>query len=266
MKRTGVMNQFNTPICVLIIMIGIVMGKSTPNGFEHIESSAGIEEYKMSSNGLTVLLMEDYSAPVVTFMVTYHVGSRNEAIGHTGSTHLLEHLMFKGTKKLKPGEFSKIVSINGGKENAFTSKNYTGYFQLIHKSKLELIMSLEADRMKNIKLIEKEFENEKTVVLEERYSRINDNPSALLSEQINASLYMNHPYRKPIIGWEHEIKNLNLDDVMKFYEKYYAPNNAIIVICGDVNLDEIVNIQDVILIVGQVLGTYNLNDERYSRK
>jgi len=150
--------------------------------------------------------------------------------------------MFKGTDKLKPGEFSQIVSINGGKENAFTSKNYTGYFQLIHKSKLELIMSLEADRMKNIKLIEKEFENEKKVVLEERYSRVDNNPSALLSEQINAALYMNHPYKKPIIGWEHEIKNLNLGDVTKFYKKYYAPNNAIIVICGDVNLDEVVKI------------------------
>ena len=144
------------------------------------------------------------------------MGSADEPNGKSGIAHFLEHLMFKGTDNLKPGEFSQIVSINGGKENAFTSKNYTGYFQLIHKSKLELIMSLEADRMKNIQLFEKDFENEKAVVLEERYSRVDDNPSALLSEQINAALYMNHPYRKPIIGWEHDIKNLNLDVVMKF--------------------------------------------------
>ena len=193
-------------------------------------------------NGLEIIVLENNRVPAIANSIWYKVGSADEPNGKSGIAHFLEHLMFKGTEKLKPGEFSQIVSINGGKENAFTSKNYTGYFQLIHKSKLELIMSLEADRMKNIKLIEKEFENEKTVVLEERYSRVDNNPSALLSEQINAALYMNHPYRKPIIGWEHEIKNLNLNDVMKFYEKYYAPNNAIIVICGDVNLDDVVKL------------------------
>ena len=199
-------------------------------------------QHYILENGLEIVVLENNRVPAIAHSIWYKVGSADEPNGKSGIAHFLEHLMFKGTDKLKPGEFSQIVSINGGKENAFTSKNYTGYFQLIHKSKLELIMSLEADRMKNIKLIEKEFENEKTVVLEERYSRVDDNPSALLSEQINAALYMNHPYRKPIIGWEHEIKNLNLDDVMKFYEKYYAPNNAIIVICGDVNLDDAVKI------------------------
>ena len=193
-------------------------------------------------NRLEIIVLENNRVPAVAHSIWYKVGSADEPNGKSGIAHFLEHLMFKGTDKLKPGEFSQIVSINGGKENAFTSKNYTGYFQLIHKSKLELIMSLEADRMKNIKLIEKEFENEKKVVLEERYSRVDNNPSALLSEQINAALYMNHPYKKPIIGWEHEIKNLNLGDVTKFYKKYYAPNNAIIVICGDVNLDEVVKI------------------------
>ena len=199
-------------------------------------------QHYILENGLEIIVLENNRVPAIAHSIWYKVGSADEPNGKSGIAHFLEHLMFKGTNKLKPGEFSQIVSINGGKENAFTSKNYTGYFQLIHKSKLELIMSLEADRMKNIKLLEKEFENEKTVVLEERYSRVDDNPSALLSEQINAALYMNHPYRKPIIGWEHEIKNLNLDDVMKFYEKYYAPNNAIIVICGDVNLDDAVKI------------------------
>ena len=180
--------------------------------------------------------------PAIAHSIWYKVGSADEPNGKSGIAHFLEHLLFKGTEKLKPGEFSQIIARNGGKENAFTSKNYTGYFQLIHKSKLELVMSLEADRMKNIKLIEKEFENEKTVVLEERYSRVDNNPSALLSEQINTALYMNHPYRRPTIGWEHEIKSLSLNDVMKFYEKFYAPNNAIIVICGDVNFDEVVRV------------------------
>ena len=199
-------------------------------------------QHHILENGLEIVVLENNRIPAVAHSIWYKVGSADEPNGKSGIAHFLEHLMFKGTDKLKPGEFSQIVSINGGKENAFTSKNYTGYFQLIHKSKLELIMSLEADRMKNIKLIEKEFENEKKVVLEERYSRVDNNPSALLSEQINAALYMNHPYKKPIIGWEHEIKNLNLGDVTKFYKKYYAPNNAIIVICGDVNLDEVVKI------------------------
>jgi len=199
-------------------------------------------QHHILENGLEIVVLENNRVPAIAHSIWYKVGSADEPNGKSGIAHFLEHLMFKGTDNLKPGEFSQIVSINGGKENAFTSKNYTGYFQLIHKSKLELIMSLEADRMKNIQLFEKDFENEKAVVLEERYSRVDDNPSALLSEQINAALYMNHPYRKPIIGWEHEIKNLNLDDVMKFYEKYYAPNNAIIVICGDVNLDDVVKI------------------------
>jgi len=193
-------------------------------------------------NGLEIVVLKNNRVPAVAHSIWYKVGSADETNGKSGVAHFLEHLLFKGTEKLKPGEFSQIVARNGGKENAFTSKNYTGYFQLIHKSKLELVMSLEADRMKNIKLIEKEFENEKTVVLEERYSRINNNPLALLSEQINTALFMNHPYRRPIIGWEHEIKNLSLNDVMEFYEKFYAPNNAIIVICGDVNFDEVVRV------------------------
>jgi len=199
-------------------------------------------QHHVLDNGLEIVVLKNNRVPAVAHSIWYKVGSADEPNGKSGIAHFLEHLLFKGTDKLQPGEFSQIVAINGGKENAFTSKNYTGYFQLIHKSKLELIMSLEADRMKNIKITEDEFENEKTVVLEERYSRVDNNPSALLSEQINAALYMNHPYRKPIIGWEHEIKSLSLDDVTKFYKKYYAPNNAIIVICGDISLDEVVNI------------------------
>ena len=199
-------------------------------------------QHHILENGLEIIVLENNRVPAIAHSIWYKVGSADEPNGKSGIAHFLEHLLFKGTDKLKPGEFSKTITRNGGKDNAFTSKNYTGYFQLIHKSKLELVMSLEADRMKNIKLVEKEFENEKTVVLEERYSRVDNNPSALLSEQINAALYMNHPYKRPIIGWEHEIKNLSLNDVMKFYDKFYAPNNAIIVICGDVKLDEVVRV------------------------
>ena len=199
-------------------------------------------QHHILENGLEIIVLENNRVPAIAHSIWYKVGSADEPNGKSGIAHFLEHLLFKGTDKLKPGEFSQTIARNCGKDNAFTSKNYTGYFQLIHKSKLELVMSLEADRMKNIKLVEKEFENEKTVVLEERYSRINNNPLALLSEQINTALFMNHPYRRPIIGWEHEIKNLSLNDVMEFYEKFYAPNNAIIVICGDVKLDEVVRV------------------------
>ena len=199
-------------------------------------------QHHILENGLEIIVLENNRVPAIAHSIWYKVGSADEPNGKSGIAHFLEHLLFKGTEKLKPGEFSQTIARNGGKDNAFTSKNYTGYFQLIHKSKLELVMSLEANRMKNIKLVEKEFENEKTVVLEERYSRVDNNPSALLSEQINAALYMNHPYKRPVIGWEHEIKNLSLNDVMKFYEKFYAPNNAIIVICGDVKLDEVVRV------------------------
>ena len=200
------------------------------------------QQHHILENGLEIIVLENNRVPAIAHSIWYKVGSADEPNGKSGIAHFLEHLLFKGTDKLKPGEFSKTIARNGGKDNAFTSKNYTGYLQLIHKSKLELVMSLEANRMKNIKLVEKEFENEKPVVLEERYSRVDNNPSALLSEQINAALYMNHPYKRPVIGWEHEIKNLSLNDVMKFYDKFYAPNNAIIVICGDVKLDEVVRV------------------------
>ena len=219
---------------LLTLLLIILLSKISFAGFK--------PKHHILDNGLEIVVIENNKVPAIAHSIWYKVGSADEPNGKSGIAHFLEHLLFKGTEKLKPGEFSQIIAKNGGKENAFTSKNYTGYFQLIHKSKLELVMSLEADRMKNIKIIKKEFESERTVVLEERYSRVDNNPSALLSEQINASLFMNHPYRKPIIGWEHEIKNLSLEDVMSFYEKYYAPNNAIIVICGDANINEVIKI------------------------
>ena len=201
------MSRFYNQFSLLIVSFWGLSLMILLTSFSGVLAQAYNPKTLILDNGLHIVVIENNRAPVVTQMLFYKVGSADEPNGKSGIAHFLEHLLFKGTEKLKPGEFSQIIARNGGKDNAFTSKNYTGYFQLIHKSKLELVMSLEADRMKNIKLIEKEFENEKTVVLEERYSRVDNNPSALLSEQINTALFMNHPYRKPIIGWEHEIKN-----------------------------------------------------------
>ncbi|MDA1089424.1 MAG: pitrilysin family protein [Proteobacteria bacterium] len=186
------------------------------------------------SNGMRVVVVENHRVPVVTHMVWYNVGAADEGQGETGIAHFLEHLMFKGTNKRAPGEFSKIVARNGGQENAFTSSDYTAYFQTVAVDRLELFMEMEADRMTNLVLTEKVLETEKEVVLEERRSRTDNNPGAILGEQVTAALYLNHPYRRPVIGWAHEIKALSLNNVMAFYKKWYAPANAILVVAGDI--------------------------------
>ncbi len=184
-------------------------------------------------NGMEVVVVNNPRVPVVTHMVWYRVGSADEGPGESGIAHFLEHLMFKGTKKREPGEFSEIVARNGGHENAFTSHDYTAYFQTIAVDKLETVMELEADRMTNLVITPKEVEPERQVVLEERRSRTDNNPSAILGEHINASLFLNHPYRNPIIGWEHDIKALNIERILAFYKRFYRPNNAILVVAGD---------------------------------
>ena len=171
-------------------------------------------------NGMQVILLERHRVPVVTHMIWYRVGSMDEESGKTGVAHFLEHLMFKGTKSRKPGEFSKIVSRNGGQENAFTSTNYTAYYQTISAKKLPLVMEMEADRMRNLVITEEGVNTERQVILEERRSRVNDNPMGLLSEQMAAALYLNHPYRNPVIGWEHEIKMLTLENI-KNLQKFF---------------------------------------------
>ena len=186
------------------------------------------------ANGMQVVVIGNHRVPVVTHMVWYGVGSADEGPGESGIAHFLEHLMFKGTKKLSPGEFSKILARNGGQENAFTSSDYTAYFQTIAVDRLELVMEMEADRMTNLVLTEKGVETEKGVVLEERRSRTDNNPGAILGEQVTAALYLNYPYRRPVIGWAHEIKALSLKSVMAFYKKWYAPANAILVVAGDI--------------------------------
>ena len=185
-------------------------------------------------NGLQGVVIEDHRAPVVTNMLWYKVGSADEPAGYTGVAHFLEHLMFKGTKTLKPGEFSKTVKENGGVDNAFTSYDYTGYFQRVAADRLPLMMKLEADRMRNLVLSEEDVVTERNVVIEERNTRTESDPNSLFQEQRRAMMFMNHPYRNPVIGWRHEIEDLNLEDALDFYKTYYAPNNAILVVAGDV--------------------------------
>ncbi|MCG8542738.1 MAG: insulinase family protein [Alphaproteobacteria bacterium] len=189
-------------------------------------------------NGLQVVVITNRRAPVVTHMIYYKVGAIDEPVGKSGVAHFLEHLMFKGTKTLKPGEFSTIIARNGGKENAFTSQDFTGYFQSVAADRLETMMRHEADRMTNLVLNDAEFEAERNVVLEERRSRVENNPSSKLREQANAALYMNHPYRIPTIGWEHEIRAISREDAMDFYRAWYAPNNAILVLSGDITAEQ----------------------------
>ena len=193
----------------------------------------------MLKNGMQVVLIEDHRAPVVTQMLWYKVGAADEPVGKAGIAHLLEHLMFKGTEKVASGEFSKIVARNGGTDNAFTSQDYTGYFQRIASDRLPLIMEMEADRMRNLTLTEEDVLPERDVVLEERNSRYENDPGAMLSEQMSAALFVNHPYGKSIIGWKHEIAALTYQDALDFYEQHYAPNNAILVIAGDVTKEEL---------------------------
>ena len=191
------------------------------------------------ANGMRVVVIENHRVPVVTHMVWYGVGSADEGPGESGIAHFLEHLMFKGTKKRQPGEFSQILARNGGRENAFTSNDYTAYFQTIAVDRLEMVMEMEADRMTNLTLTEQGVATEKAVVLEERRSRTDNNPSALLSEQMNAALYLNHPYRRPVIGWKHELESLTTEDVLAFYRRYYAPDNAILIISGDITVEKL---------------------------
>jgi zinc protease len=190
-------------------------------------------------NGMDVVVIEDHRAPVVTHMVWYRVGAADEPAGHSGIAHFLEHLMFKGTDTLAPGEFSSAVARNGGSENAFTSYDYTAYFQRIAADRLDLVMGMEADRMVNLRLAESDVRTERDVILEERNQRVENSPSALFREQKSATQYLNHPYGVPIIGWQHEIRQLDREAALTFYETHYAPNNAILVVAGDVTPDTV---------------------------
>jgi zinc protease len=188
---------------------------------------------KVLPNGLKVLLKEEHKAPVVTFQIWYKVGARNEALGKTGMSHLLEHMMFKGAKKYGPKQFSQMVQKNGGNDNAFTSKNYTAYFENFASDRIEISLDLESDRMQGLLLDPKEFLSERDVVKEERRMRYEDDPTSTMVEQMMATAFMAHPYQWPVIGWMADLGNITRDDLFSHYKTYYAPNNATIVVVGD---------------------------------
>jgi zinc protease len=197
-----------------------------------------VHEYQLD-NGLKVLVQEDHRAPAIVSQVWYKVGASNEYGGITGISHMLEHMMFKGTQKHPPGEFSRIIAANGGRENAFTGQDYTAYFQMLEKTRLPVSFELEADRMRNLKLIEAEFAKEHQVVLEERRLRTDDQPRSKMQEHFESVAYSNSPYKNPVVGWPDDVAGLTLDDLKRWYSLWYAPNNATLVVVGDVNPDEV---------------------------
>lgn len=193
----------------------------------------------MLDNGMQVVVVEDHRAPVVQQMVWYRAGSADEPPSESGVAHFLEHLMFKATDNMEAGELSATVAANGGEDNAFTSYDYTAYFQRVAADRLELMMKMEADRMVNLKLAESDIATERDVILEERNQRTDSNPRALFGEQMSAAQYLNSRYGVPVIGWRHEMESLDRADALDFYGTYYAPNNAILVVSGDVQPDDV---------------------------
>lgn len=190
-------------------------------------------------NGMDIVVIEDHRAPVVVHMLWYRAGSADEPVGSSGVAHFLEHLLFKATETVESGEFQRVVAENGGSDNAFTSYDYTGYFQRVAADRLPLMMQYEADRMNNLVLTEEDIVTERGVILEERNQRTENSPGALAREQMRAALYMNHRYGVPIIGWRHEMETLDMQDALDFYDLYYSPNNTILVVAGDVEPQEV---------------------------
>jgi zinc protease len=213
-------------ITVLAILLAVFFASTT------FGQTMNVTE-KMLPNGIKVLLKEEHKAPVVTFQIWYKVGSRNERLGTTGMSHLLEHMMFKGTKKYGPKTFSQTVMRNGGNDNAFTGKDYTAYFETFAADRIGISLDLEADRMQNLLLDTKEFLSEREVVKEERRMRTEDDPTATMVEEMTAAAFIAHPYEWPVIGWMADINNITRDDLYNHYRTYYAPNNATIVVAGD---------------------------------
>jgi zinc protease len=224
--------SIHAAFCLVILMLAESMTALSA------QAAPRVSEFRLS-NGMDVVVIPDRRAPVVTHMVWYRVGAADEPRGVSGIAHFLEHLMFKSTDKIPVGEFSKIVARLGGQDNAFTTHDATAYFQRVARERLRTVMEMEADRMVNLKLDEKEVLTERDVILEERRSRIENSPAAILDEQMSAALFQNHPYGIPIIGWMHEMAKLSRSDALSFYKQYYAPNNAILVVSGDVEPDEI---------------------------
>ena len=199
---------------------------------------ADIQEFKLS-NGLKLIVQEDHRAPVVVSQVWYRAGALDEVNGKTGVAHVLEHMMFKGTKTLPAGQFSRLIAAAGGKENAFTGQDYTCYFQQLEKSNLPLSFKLEADRMKNLQITDEEFAKEIKVVMEERRWRTDDKPQSKVNEQFQAIAFRTHPYARPVVGFMNDLENMTADDAREWYNNWYEPNNAIVVVVGDVNANDV---------------------------
>jgi zinc protease len=194
---------------------------------------------KTLDNGLKIFVKEDHRSPVVVSQVWYRAGSIDEVNGKTGVAHVLEHMMFKGTKTTKPGQFSEVIAAAGGNENAFTGADYTAYFQTLEKSKLPIAMKMESDRMQNLLIKKEEFAKEINVVMEERRWRTDDKPTSQVNELMQSLAFVSHPYGRPIVGWMNDLENMSHEDALEWYENWYAPNNAILVVAGDVKPEEI---------------------------
>lgn len=236
-----------------LLRIFLLFLLATPLSWAATSNAPQTHEFNLS-NGLKLIVREDHRAPTVAHMVWYRAGSMDETNGRTGVAHVLEHMMFKGTKKVKAGEFSRLVAAVGGRENAFTSRDYTAYFQQVEKSKLEEVIKLEADRMSNLSFDDAEFDKEIQVIMEERRLRTEDNPSSLLNESLMATAYMSSPYRHPVIGWMNDLLNMKAADARDWYRTWYAPNNATVVISGDVDP------QNILKLVEQYYGVIASHD------
>lgn len=231
--------MLNYPILACLVSLMLSSASSPASAAPALGSDV---THTTLANGMQVVVIPDRRAPVITQMVWYKVGAADEPQGKSGIAHFLEHLMFKGTEKIAPGEFSKLIARNGGEDNAFTTHDATAYFQRVAKDRLPLVMGMEADRMTNLRLTEDDVTTERKVILEERRSRVDNDPSSILSEQMSASLYLAHHYGIPVIGWEHEIKSLDREDAITFYKQFYAPNNAILVVAGDVEPQDVIKL------------------------
>jgi zinc protease len=231
-------------IAALLLALGLPSGVPAYAG-QSTEQAAAVpvrapqtSEYKLD-NGMRIIVKPDHRAPVAISMVWYRVGSVDEITGHTGLAHALEHMMFKGTRDVGPGQFSRMIAAAGGRDNAFTSRDATAYFQTLQKSQLGLALKLEADRMTNLSLSADEFKREIQVVMEERRWRVDDQARSRVAEQLMATVFKEHPYRQPVIGWMNDLKNMTVDDAREFYERWYGPNNALLVVVGDVTSEEV---------------------------
>src|ERR1044071_9766677 len=229
-----------SPLPALIRLLAVILACVMPAAAHAGPAAAApsVQQFTLD-NGLLVVVVPDHRTPVVTHMLWYRTGAADDPFGKSGIAHFLEHLMFKGTATNPAGRFSQQIAAVGGQENAFTSYDYTGYFQRTSRETLGTMMAFEADRMTGLVLTDDVIASERNVILEERNQRIDNEPSARLGEQVQAAQYLNHPYHRPTIGWRHEMETLDRQDALAFYRHYYQPDNAILIVAGDVTADEV---------------------------